>query len=200
MSALAEELYTEDATPHTSERPMLLSAEALEASNIPADTFQFNYNEYVEKYEASRKDERAMELAAIHAMSKELAKSNSHEEYQERLRTFHEYADPINARWGNEFDNDIINLVQTLLISHKDMTFVIKPGTHLYWYDRLSAEIKGLPYDQDSHYWDNDDEVEVQAHPGRPDKERINLRVYELADSASKMSSFALKQTTHLAA
>lgn len=200
MPVLAETLNTEAAKPKTAELPRLLSTEELEASNIPADTFQFGYNDYVEKYEASKKDERAMELAAIHAMAKELAKSTSHEEYQERLRTYSEYADPINARWGNEFDNDIINLTQAILIGHKDVTFVVKPGTKLFWYDRLVGEIKGIPYDQDTHYWDDEDQVEVQAHPGRPDKDRIELHVFELANSASKMSSLALKQTTELAA
>lgn len=200
MPILAELQNTESIDTAPIERPKLISAADLEALNIPANTFQFDYNNYVEKYEASKKDERAMELAAIHAMTKELAKSDSDGEYQDRLKTYHQYAGPINARWGYEFDDDIINFIQTVLISHKDITFVVRPGTHLYWYDRLIGEIKGRPYDQDEHYWDYDENEWAQVHPGRPDKDSIEIHVYEMPDAASKMSALALKQTTELAA
>lgn len=177
----------------------LLSPEMLEAAGIPNNTFQFDYNGYVEKYEADKAEERSFELRRIAAMSEELDRRRDTDSYANARQAYDDYVHPINRVWGQEFDADLINILAALLILNKDITFVVKPGTELFWFDRLEREIHGIPYDQDEHFID-ERKKELQAHPGRPDMDSIKLHVYELLDSTAALGQAVLARSINLAA
>jgi hypothetical protein len=171
---------------------ILVSAEDLAAKGISEETFQFDYNRYVETYEASKHEERALNLAAIQAMADTLAETEDPNVRSQRSQEFHNFADPINDTWGKEFDRDIINFLEAMLIMHKDLTIVMLPGTQLYWYDKLKNEVYGSPSNHDTYYYVEETGQHYQDHPGRDDKESIIINTYELPESAVKVGHRAL--------
>ncbi len=181
------------------QRPRAVSPEDLEAAGISADTFQLDYTNYVEWYEEKKREGRALSLAAIQAMADKLAETNDPAIYARRLQEFNNFADPINQAWGREFDDDIIKYLEVLLIMHKDLTIVMRPGTRLYWYDRLMGEINGKPPEDDAYFQYDEDKGEnnnwYQEHPGRPDRPGIKINTYEQPDSTTKMRHLALVRT-----
>lgn len=179
--------------------PGIVSPELLVAAGIPTDTYQFDYNNYVEGYEARKTADRLDQLSIIGDKADELSRHIDSDDYDQLKRAFDAYVAPINQAWGAEFDEDILNYLSALLIGHKDITFVIEPKTELFWFDRLKSMVNGIPYDQDEHYIDEDG-TERQAHPGRPDADKIELRVYTIPDSMVRMRKLALAQSVHLAA
>jgi len=180
-----------------------VSAENFEAADIPTDTFQFDYNKYVEDYEARKIAERLEQLTIIGAKADELAGYIGTEAYEHMKRAYDAYVEPINQRWGEEFDTELIDLLCVLLIKRKDLTLVVRPGTQLFWLDRFKRMIEGIPYAQDELFISEDNDIDDpprQLHPGRPDKDKIQLHVYTVADSKMKMQQLALTQAIDLAA
>lgn len=166
----------------------ILAPDICEFEEIPHNSYIFDYHRYVATYERSKTQERGQLLEEIGRQADELECSIGKPAYMELRRRFDAFVEPINNRWGAEFDRDIIGLITTILILHKDITFVMQSNAELYWYDRLVDQIKGTNPNEDEWFEDPNYGWQ-QKHPGRPDKAKIKLRILRLSDEAIETDS-----------
>lgn len=183
----------------------ILSPDLLEAAGIPPDTFLFDYEGYLKWYE----ERYEKELEGLKCIIDSVSEAHDPKFYAKLNDEYSKLADRTSQERGEKFDKDLIDLIQALLITipkHEDggmakkhITFAIRPGTDLYWYDQLMKEITGLPPDQDTYYTDDYDKEEQYRkywpnHPGRPDKASIEVHVYELPAVTNKIGEIAVLQ------
>lgn len=166
-------------------------------SDIPSGSFVFDYDRYVKNYESMKaKNERSEQLEQLGQLQEAADRAVGTPKEPWALEQLNQRKAELTDLWGREFDDDIINLLQTLLITHKDLTIRMRPEDELFWYDRFLDEIVGKPGDQDTwHYveecgW-------VQDNPGRPDKERIKIRLCKIP-LEEDMGSVAVLETRGL--
>lgn len=166
----------------------ILAPDIYEFEQIPHNSYVFDYHSYVATYERSKTKERGQLLEEIGRQADELECSSGKPEYIDRRLSFDAFVGPVNSRWGAEFDQDIIRLITTILILHKDITFVMQSNAELYWYDRLVDQIKGTNPNEDE-WFEDPNYAWQQKHPGRPDKAKIKLRILRLSDEATETNS-----------